>query len=83
MQIWSLGGEDPLEEGIGTHPQYPCQENPMDKGQADYSPQGRKELDTIEATQHVRIYKKQLTEAELETKVFNAPLLLFGISNLK
>ena len=32
MQIWSLGGEDPLEEGIGTHPQYPCRENPMDKG---------------------------------------------------
>ena len=32
MQIWFLGGEDPPEEVIGTHTQYPCLENPMDRG---------------------------------------------------
>ena len=28
---WSLGQEDPAEEGIETHSQYSCLENPMDR----------------------------------------------------
>ena len=31
-QVWSLGQEDPLEEGMATHSQYSCLENPMDRG---------------------------------------------------
>ena len=31
-QLWSLGQEDPLEEGMATHFQGYCQENPMDRG---------------------------------------------------
>ena len=30
--IRSLGGEDPLEKGIGNPLQYSCLENPMDRG---------------------------------------------------
>ena len=41
----SLGG------GHGNPPQYSCLENTMDS-LAGYSPQGRKELDTTEATEH-------------------------------
>ena len=33
MWVQSLGGEDPLEEGMATHPlQYSCLENPTDRG---------------------------------------------------
>ena len=32
MLIWSLGWEDPLEEGNGNPLQYSCLENPMDRG---------------------------------------------------
>ena len=40
MQIWSLGGEDPLEEGVATHSIILALENPMDRGGAwpGYSP---------------------------------------------
>ena len=31
-RVQPLGGEDPLEEGMATHIQYPCLENPMDRG---------------------------------------------------
>ena len=31
-QVWSLGWEDPLEEGFGNSFQYSCLENPMDRG---------------------------------------------------
>ena len=51
--VRSLGQEDPLEEGMGTHSrQYSCLENPVDRGawQAGYSPEGHKESDTTEAT---------------------------------
>ena len=47
--IGSLGGEDPLKEGMATHPRYSCLEDPH--GQrclVGYSPLGCKELDTIE-----------------------------------
>ena len=30
--VWSLGREDPPEEGIATHSLYSCLENPMDRG---------------------------------------------------
>ena len=32
MQDWSLGGEDPLEEGMATHSSILGLENPMDIG---------------------------------------------------
>ena len=44
-----LGWEDPLEEGMANPLQYSCLENPhRQRSLADYSPLGRKELDTIE-----------------------------------
>ena len=32
MWVPSLGGEDPLEEGMATHSSISCLENPMDRG---------------------------------------------------
>ena len=51
-QLWSLGWEDPLEEGMATHSsilawRIPCTERRL----AGYSPQHHKESDTTEATQ--------------------------------
>ena len=45
LLVW----EDPLEEGMANPLQYSCLENPhRQRSLADYSPLGRKELDTIE-----------------------------------
>ena len=47
--IRSLGREDSLEEGPGNPLQYSCLESPHgQRSLADYSPWGRKELDTTE-----------------------------------
>ena len=45
MQVQSLGQEDPLED-LGNPLQYPCLENPMDRGARRASPWGHKESDT-------------------------------------
>ena len=43
-QVWSLGLEDSLEEGLATHSQYSCLENPHgQRSLAGYSPKGHKE----------------------------------------
>ena len=47
--VQSLGGEDPLEKGMGNPFQYSCLKNPHgQRNLAGYSPWGRKELDTTE-----------------------------------
>ena len=47
--VRSLGGEDPLEEGMATQLHYSCLENPHgQRGLAGYSPWGCKDLDTTE-----------------------------------
>ena len=44
-QVWSLDLEDSLEEGLATHSQYSCLENPHGpRSLAGYSPKGHKEL---------------------------------------
>ena len=46
--VWSLGWEDPLEEGMATH-SHSCLENPHgQRSLADYSPWCHKESDTTE-----------------------------------
>ena len=49
MWVPSLGGEDPLEEGMATHSSISCLENPMDGRAWWASSKGHKELDTTEA----------------------------------
>ena len=49
-RVWSLGQEDPLEDGTATHTTILGQRNLV-----GYSPQGHKELDTIEATYHTHM----------------------------
>ena len=47
--VQSLGVEDPLEEGMATHSQYSCLENPHgEKSLVGYSPWGCKETATTE-----------------------------------
>ena len=56
MQVWSLGGEDPLEEEMGTHSSILLENSPGKfQGQrslVDYSPWGCKELDMTEYMTH-------------------------------
>jgi len=48
MQVRSLGGEDPLEEGMATHSSVLTRKPHGQRTLAGYSPQGHKELDTTE-----------------------------------
>jgi len=51
MQVRSLGQEDPLEEGMAILLQYPCLENPIDRGAWWATVHGvAKESDTTEVT---------------------------------
>ena len=43
--VQSLGGEDPLEEGMATHSSVLPGESHGQRSLAGYSPQGRKEVD--------------------------------------
>ena len=51
-QVRSLGQEDPLEEGMATHSSTLAGESHGQRSLAGYSPQGCKELDMTEATEH-------------------------------
>ena len=48
MQVPSLGGEDPLEEGMATHSNILAWRIPWTEEPGGYSPRGRKESDTTE-----------------------------------
>ena len=61
MLAQSLGGEDPLEEGMATHSSILAGESHGQRSLAVYSPWGYKELDTIEQlSTHTQTY----TQAE-------------------
>ena len=48
MQIWSLGGEDPLEEGMATH-------SPILARKSPWTEEPGKESDRTEVTEHAPI----------------------------
>ena len=48
IQVWPLGGEDPLEEGMATHPSILAWEIHGQRSLVGYSPWGCKELDMTE-----------------------------------
>ena len=52
-QVLSLGWEDPLEEGMATHPSIPAWRIPWAEDLEDYSPRGWKELNT---TEHLTLF---------------------------
>ena len=54
MVVRSLDQEDPLEEGMATHSNILPWRVPL-RSLVGYSPQGRKEWDRTEATEHARI----------------------------
>ena len=51
-QIQSLGQEDPVEEGMVTHYSILPGESNGQRRLTGYSPQGHKQLDMTEATEH-------------------------------
>ena len=50
MKVWSLSGEDPLEEGMEANSRVLAWRIPRTEESGSYSPKGCKELDTIEVT---------------------------------
>ena len=56
MRVRSLGGEDPLEEGMTTPPLFLPGESHGQRSLAGYSPQGREESDTTAVTQRARMH---------------------------
>ena len=71
--VWSLGQEDLLEEGIATHSSILAWRIPWLRSLTDYSPQGHKELDTTEVTEHTHMrqdsswIRKKTTLLEINT----------------
>ena len=56
MQVQSLGGEDPLEEGMATNSSILAWRIPWTEEPGGLQSVGRKESDTTEATAHTLIY---------------------------
>ena len=52
MLVQSLGGEDPLEEGMATHSSILAWQPHGQRSLAGYSPEGHMELDLTEVTWH-------------------------------
>ena len=52
MRVPSLGGEDPLEEGMATHSRILAWEILGQRSLAGYSPWGHKESEMTKATEH-------------------------------
>ena len=48
--VQSLGPEDPLEKGMATHSSIPAWRIPWTEEPGGFSPRGRKESDTTDAT---------------------------------
>ena len=55
-QVRSPGQEDPLEEGMETHYQHSCLENPMDRGAWRATVHRDSESDVTEAIGHVHTH---------------------------
>ena len=49
-ELWSLGWEHPLEEGMATHRVFLPEKSHRQRSLVGYSPQGHKESDTTEVT---------------------------------
>ena len=54
MRVQFLGWEDPLEKVMAAHSSILAGESHGQRSLAGYSPWGRKESDTTEATQHIQ-----------------------------
>ena len=55
MWFWSLGWEDPLEEGMAIHSSLLAWRVPWTEEPGGYSPQGLKESDRTGETEHTHI----------------------------
>ena len=57
IRIWSLGGEDPLEESMATHCSILARKIPWTEEPDWLRSMDHKELDRTEATEHNKNYK--------------------------
>ena len=68
----SLGQEDPLEKGMATHSSILAWRSPWTEEPVDYSPWGRKELDTTEWVQYThtctKIHSKWIKDLNVKVK---------------
>ena len=48
LQVWSLSGEDPLEDEMATHSSILAREIPWTEEPGELQPMGSQELDTTE-----------------------------------
>ena len=68
MWVPSLGAEDPPEEGMATHSSILAWRTSMERG-TGYSPQGCKELDTTEETQHAASITRRTGGGALDSRI--------------
>ena len=71
MGAGSLGQEEPLEELMATHSSILAWEIPWVRLLEGYSPQGRKESDTTEATEHTHKVGGVRLEGFVEARVLS------------
>ena len=78
-RIQSLGGEDPLEEGMAMHSSILAWRIPWTEEPGSLQSWGRKELDTTEATEHARmprvIIKDSNKSSCYQVRQFGMPII--------
>ena len=55
MQVWSLGQEDPLEEGMATHSSIPAWRIPWTKAEVHSISQSQTRLEQLSTHAHMQI----------------------------
>ena len=76
MQVQSLDQEDPLEEGVATHPVFLPGESHGQRSPAGNSQQGQKESDTAAATEHTGSLHVFKLLFESTVPAYGQPLLI-------
>ena len=71
MQVWSLGWEDPLEEGMATHCSSLTWRIPRTEEPGELQPMGRNELD---ATEHISCHRHYHLQSSGQVEEFKQPL---------
>ena len=83
MWVRSLGWEDPPEEGMATHSSVMPRKSHGQRSPLGYTPQGHKELNTIEATSSMHYHDTHFTDEEMAKKCEIKFLSMARQENLK
>ena len=81
MRVRSLGGEDPLEEGMATHSSIFARRIPWTEELGGLSPRGCKESGTIKVTEHVCVFTLKIILFTIQklglNKIYRIPKVLY------